>query len=283
MNIGLSAETTCDLTPELKKELDLNIVPFTVLLGDKQYFDGEISIQNIFDFVSKNKVLPKTSAVNEYQYTEHFNKLLKRYDAIIHISISGDCSSAVENAKKVASNMKNVYVIDSRSLSTGISLLLFYAKKLIDKNIEVTEIVNKVNAEIKNVNASFVLDKLDYLYRGGRCNALQLLGANLLKLHPEIIMEGGKNTPYKKVRGNISTVVSTYCDDILSHFSNPDKNIAFVTHANAPQEIIDIAYNKLKTAGFKRILTTTAGCTVASHCGPNCIGILYINNSKISD
>ena len=130
MKIAISTESTLDLPKELQKEYDITVVPFTVILGDKSGYDGDITAEEIFEYVDQTGVLPKTSAVNEFQYDKHFTKLLKDHDAVIHISLSSGISSACENAKKAASILKNVYVIDSQSLSTGIALLAIYARKL---------------------------------------------------------------------------------------------------------------------------------------------------------
>ena len=189
MKIAISAESTIDMPKEMLREYDIQTLPFTILLGEKAKLDGNIEPKEIFEYVLINKVLPKTSAVNEYQFEEHFKKILKKYDAIIHFSLSSEMSSAYFNACKVADNMENVYVIDSRSLSTGIALQAIYASKLVKEGLEASEIVEKVKERIPYTQASFVLSRLDYLYKGGRCNAMQLLGSNLLKIHPQMVSQ----------------------------------------------------------------------------------------------
>ena len=174
MKIAISTESTLDIPKELQKQYDISVVPFTVILGDKSGFDGDITPLEIFDYVDKTGILPKTSAVNEYQYDKHFTKLLRNYDAIIHISLSSGISSACANAIHAASILKNVYIIDSQSLSTGIALLAIYARKLADKGLAPEQIVEKVEARIPFVQASFVINSLNYLYKGGRCSGLAL-------------------------------------------------------------------------------------------------------------
>lgn len=279
MKIAISAESTVDLTKELREKFDISIVPFSINLGDKVGLDGEITPQEIFDYVSKSKELPKTSAVNEEQFKEHFSNLLKDNDAIIHFSLSSDMSSAYNNAVNASKNFENVFVIDSRSLSTGIALLTIYARKLANKNLDVKEIVQKCTMKTQFVQASFVLSKLNYLYKGGRCNSLQLFGANLLRLRPQIIVDKGKMRSAKKYRGNFEKCVNNYCIDTLNQFNSPDLDTAFVTYTTAEPEVIEIAKKHLKERGFKNIYETTASGTITSHCGENCLGILYINNA----
>lgn len=279
MKIAISAESTVDLPKELQKKYDIYTVPFSILLGDKIGLDGEIQPQEIFEYVKKNKELPKTSAVNEEQYNEHFSNLLKSYDAIVHFTLSSDMSSAYNNAVLSSKNFENVYIVDSRSLSTGIALLAIYARKLATKGIEPKEIAQKCELKAQNVQASFVLSKLNFLYKGGRCNSLQLLGANLLRLRPQIIVDKGKMRSGKKYRGNFDKCVDLYCKDTLSEFNTPDLDVAFVTYTTAEPQTVEIARNHLKCAGFKNIYETIASGTITSHCGENCLGILYINDN----
>lgn len=278
MRIAISAESTIDMPKEMLKEYDIHTLPFTILLGDKAKLDGNIEPKEIFEYVLINKVLPKTSAVNEYQYEEHFKKILKKNDAIIHFSLSSEMSSAYFNACKVADNMNNVYVVDTRSLSTGIALQAIYASKLVKEGLEPNEIVEKVKERIPYTQASFVLSRLDYLYKGGRCNAMQLLGSNLLKIHPQIIVSEGKMDAHKKFRGNMSSVVFKYVEATLEEFNNPDLEEVFITYTTANLDVISEIKNILVARGFKNIHITTAGATISSHCGEHCLGILYMND-----
>ena len=280
MKIAISAESTIDLSKELLQKYKIHTLPFTVLIGDEQLLDGEFDNSKIFNYVSTTKQLPKTSAVNEYQYEEYFTKLKEDCDAIIHISLSSELSSACSNARRVAEKMQNVYVVDSKSLSTGIALLAIYASKLSDSDISASDIFDLVQKRVDFVQASFVLERLNYLYKGGRCSALSLFGANLLKIRPQIILKNGKMGPHKKYRGEYTSCIKKYVDDTLAEFNNPDLSVAFVTYTTAPQEAIDYATARLKEKGFKEVYQTTAGATVTSHCGENTLGILYINDGK---
>lgn len=280
MKIAVTAESTIDLPKELLNKFDIHTLPFQVILGDKAFKDGDISPKEIFDYVDKNKVLPKTSAVNEEDFQLFFNEILKDYDAIIHISLSSQISSACQNAKNVAEKMKNVYVVDSLSLSTGIALLAIYARKLADEGLDAKNIYEKVQSRVNFVQASFVIERLDYLYKGGRCSALAYFGANLLGLHPQIIVSEGKMSAYKKYRGNMDKVVDSYCKDTLNEFNNPDLSTAFVTYTTVTEKMVSTAKAALEARGFKNIYATHAGGTISSHCGEHTLGILYINDGE---
>ena len=280
MKIAISAETTADLTKELIEEYGIKILPFTIQLGDKSAFDGEITTDKIISFVNENKILPKTSAINEYQYTEHFENLLTEYDGIVHFSLSSGLSLACTNAKKAAEKFENVFVVDTLSLSTGIALLTLYAKELADQGKSAEEIFNLCEKRVPNVQASFELKRLDYLYKGGRCSSLTYFGANVLKIRPQIIVKGGKMISGKKYRGNFTHVVKNYCQDVLEQFNTPDLTRAFVTYTTADETIIETAKSYLKDRGFKQILVTRAGGTITSHCGEDCLGILYMNDGN---
>ena len=278
MKIAISTESTLDIPKELQKEFDISVIPFTVILGDKSGLDGDITPLEIFDYVDKTGILPKTSAVNEYQYDKYFTKLLKNYDAVIHISLSSEISSSCMNAINAASILKNVYVIDSKSLSTGIALLAIYARKLADQGVEPKEIVERVNKRVPYVQASFVINSLNYLYKGGRCSGLARFAALLFRIKPQIIVKDGKMAPYNKYRGRNEQTVEQYCKDTLEEFNNPDLSIAFVTHSHATPEMVEVAKKALKERGFKTIYETTAQATITSHCGPKTLGILFIND-----
>ena len=280
MKIKISAESTVDLTKELLAKYDISTLPFQIFLGDKNGLDGEITSDEIIAYVDKTGVLPKTGAINVITYEEYFEELLKENDAVIHFSLSSELSSSYNNAVNASKNFKNVYVIDSRTLSTGISLEAIYAKKLADKGVAPEVIVEKVKERIPYVQASFVIERLDYLYKGGRCSSLQLLGANLLKIRPEIEVKDGKMGNTGKFRGRMNDVVTKYCQSVLSTYNTPDKSVIFITHSRATQDMVDAAKEVVKEYGFEKVYETYAGCTVSSHCGKNTLGILYINDGK---
>ena len=281
MKIAISVESTVDLSKELLKQYNIEMIPFTVLLGETAYQDGEITSQDIFDFVAKEKVLPRTSAVNDFQYREYFDGLLaKGYDAIVHISLSSEISSSCSHAMQISTKYDNVFVIDSRSLSTGIALQAIYAAKLRGKGYKPEEIVAKVKARTPYVQASFVIQTLEYLHKGGRCSGLLRFGATILRIKPQIIVSDGKMAPAKKYIGRKSQVVAQYCKDTLEQFANPDLSVGFVTHTQATPEMVAVAIEALKERGFKTIYETTAGATITSHCGPQTLGILFINDGN---
>ena len=278
MKTVITAESTIDLPKELLEKYDIKTIPYMIILGDNEFKDGEIQPTEIFDFVDKNKILPKTSAINKEQYLEFFKQQLQSHDAVVHFCLSGGITSACQNAKDAAQVLKNVYVVDTQSLSTGIALLAIYAKKLVDKGVDASEIYEKVIARTPNVQASFVLKKLEYLYKGGRCSALSYFGANIMHIRPQIILKNGKMGVHRKYRGNMDKVVAQYCKDTLEEFNNPDLEVVFVTYTTATPEMIEAAKNAVKARGFKTIYETKAGATISSHCGENTLGILYIND-----
>ena len=284
MKIAISVESTVDLSKELIKQYNLEMIPFTVLLGEDAYLDGDITSQDIFKFVDEKKILPRTSAINDFQYREYFDGLLaKGYEAIIHISLSSEISSSCSHAQLASTKYDNVYIIDSRSLSTGIALQAIYACKLRDKGYKPQEIVDKVKARIPYVQASFVIQTLEYLHKGGRCSGLLRLGAALLRIKPQIIVSDGKMAPAKKYFGRKSQDIASYCKDTLEQFANPDLSVAFVTHTQATPEMVAVAINALKERGFKTIYETSAGATITSHCGPMTLGILFINDGGVEE
>lgn len=283
MKVAISVESTHDLSNELLKKYDIKVIAYQINLGDMTFKDGEKTTQEIFEYVDKYKTLPKTTALNEFEYTEFFESLRKEYDAVIHICLSSGITSSCDNAIRASKNVENTYVVDSLSLSTGIGLLAMYARELADKGEDAKVIAEKVQNRVKSLQVSFVIERLDYLYKGGRCNSLQLFGANLLKLRPRIVLTDGKMHSDKKYRGNMGKVIEKYCEETLSEFNTPDLDKVFITYTSATEEMLDSALKAVKQAGFKNIYQTFAGGTIASHCGANTLGILYFNDGNTKE
>lgn len=278
MKIAITAESTIDMPKELLEKFGIRTLPYTILLGDDVEPDGDGIADKIFEYVAKTKILPKTSAINDMQYKEFFDEVLKDCDGIVHIALSSGLSSSYSNARRVSEEYDNVKVIDSQSLSTGIALLAVYASELANKGYELDKIVEMVEKRVPFVQASFILKRLDYLFKGGRCSRLQLFGANILKLRLQILVNGGKMEPANKFRGNMDNCIMEYVNTTLSTFNNPDYENVFITYSSASEEVVDKIRCVLRDKGFKNIYATRASGTITSHCGEDCLGILYIND-----
>lgn len=279
MKIAITSETSCDLTPELREKYDVKVVPHGVLLGEDTYFDGVITTQEILDFVKKTGVLPRTNAVNEYQYEEFFTEILKDYDAIIHISMGSNISSCYQSAVKTVENMgaNNIYVIDTLSLCTGMGLQVMYARELADAGYSPEEIVELVTARVPNVHVSFVVDDLEYLYKGGRCSSAARFIGGLLNIKPQIVLKPSGLVPGKKFMGKIDAVITKLVEQALTDYPNIDKKHVFVSHCVATPSMIQAAIDVLVKHGVPRenILVAPTGATITSHCGPGTLGVLY--------
>lgn len=280
MNYKITCESSADLNQDMYKKLKVGVIPFRITLGDKEYKDGlEVQPIDLFKHFEETKQLPKTSALNQIDYEEFFEEQLKDADGLIHFCISSQISSTYNNAVNASKKFKNVHVIDSMSLSSGIGLQVMYACSLRDKETPIEEAVALINSRRDSVQISFVVDRLNYLHKGGRCSALSLLGANLLSIKPCIQVKSGKMIVGKKYMGKMQKVLDKYILDTLEQFSNPDKSMCFITYSSASPEMLEIAHNTLeKTNIFKKVVETTAGATVSTHCGPNTLGIIYYND-----
>ena len=279
MKIAISVESTNDLSKDLLSKYDIKVIPYHITLGNKSFLDGEMAIQDLFAVVDETKTLPKTNAINEFEFIEYFQSIKKGYDAVIHISLSSALSSSCANAMRAAQNVENVFVIDSQSLSTGIGLLAIYARELAEEGTDPSIIAQKVQDKTSDVQASFVIERLDYLHKGGRCNLLTLLGATIFKIRPRIVVGNGKMTSDKKYKGSMGKVVKKYCEDVLEENPNAELDKVFLTYTTVTEDMLAQARAVLVEKGFKNIYETTAGCTIASHCGANTLGILFFNNN----
>lgn len=282
MKIAITAESTIDLPQRMLDEYKIKTVPFTVIMGEEEFADGTIDPQRLFDFTKETKKLPKTSAVNQFQYEEFFKEILKEADHVIHFCLSSAISSAYKNAVEAAKEFDGkITVIDSKSLSTGIAVQAIYASELADAGYDPTEIEEKIIERRKYACASFTIETLDNLYKGGRCSALSMLGANLLHLKPQIVVqEDGSMTKDHIYRGNLMKVNDKYVDDELAQYTNIDKKIIFITHSGLPEDVLEMIKEKLRNAGFRRIEATRASATISVYCGPNTVGVLFYSDGE---
>ena len=281
--IIISSDSTCDLSAELKERYDVRIIPLGVTLGAQVYRDGiDINPDDIYAHHAKTGELPKTTAANVGECIDYFTDLTKDGDAVIHFTISSTMSSTYSNACLAAAEFENVYVIDSKNLSTGGGLLVVSAAEMAKSGMEAGDIVAELEKLIPCVDASFVIDSLEYLHKGGRCSALAMMGANLLKLKPCIEVKGGSMGVGKKYRGVYGRVLTEYVDERLQNVDDIDTSRVFVTHAGCDEEIVNAVVEQVKSKGiFKEVFLTRAGCTVSSHCGANTLGVLFVRKSPI--
>ena len=282
--IIISSDSTSDLSAELKEKYGIKIIPLGVTLGTDVYRDGvDITPDDIYAHHEKTGELPKTTATNVGEGIEYFEELTKDGDAVIHFTISSSMSSTYNNSCMAAEDFDNVYVIDAANLSTGSGLLVVAAAEMAEQGMEAAQIVEEIEKLKPCVDASFVIDSLEYLHKGGRCSTLAMMGANLLKLKPCIEVKNGSMGVGKKYRGMYGRVLAEYVDERLQNVDDIDTSRVFVTHAGCKPEIVDAVVEQVKSKGiFDEVLLTRAGCTVSSHCGANTLGILFIRKSPIA-
>ena len=278
MNYKITSDSTCDLSPEQIGRYSIGILPLYVQLGDGTYQDGvDIFPDDIYEHVAAGGALATTAAVNLSDYVRAFSALSRKYDFVIHICISQEFSCCYQNACLAAAEYENVYVVDSRNLSTGHGLVVLEAVRCAEEGMEPSRIVEHLHECTARVDASFILSRLDYMQKGGRCSSVAVLGANLLKLRPAIEVKDGRMGVCKKYRGTFEACVKAYIKDRLQGKTQLDLRRVFITHSGVPDEIIETAKAAvLSYQNFEEICVTRAGCTVSSHCGPGTIGVLFL-------
>ena len=275
--IKITCDSTCDLTQELYEKYDVAVMPLCVTLGEELHRDGvDISAQGIFEYVAKTGTLPKTSAISVGEYEDFFRTFVEEGAAVIHINLSSELSACHQNARLAAEELSNVYVIDSRNLSSGSGHLVVAAAEMAAQGMEPADIAAELNAKKEKLDVSFVLQTLDYLKKGGRCSSIVALGANMLSLRPEISVTDGKMGVGKKYRGKMEKTILDYVKGRLANRDDVDTQRIFVTHSYVPQEIVEKVIALVKELHpFEEVIETKAGCTITSHCGPNCLGVLF--------
>ena len=282
--IIIASDSTSDLSPELIERYGILILPLGVALGERQYTDGvDIDPDFIYEHYEKTGQLPKTSAINLADFEEFFGKHTANGDSVILFTISSDMSSTYHNAKLAAEGFENAYAVDTRNLSTGGGLLVIAACEMADAGKTAPEIVAACEELAPCVDASFIIDSLEFLYKGGRCSALAAFGANMLSLKPCIVVRSGKMGVGKKYRGKFGAVLPKYVADRLGDASDVIKNHIFVTHAGCEPAVINACVEQVKAvAPEAEVHIPRAGCTISSQCGRNTLGVLFIRTAPIS-
>lgn len=281
--IQICCDSSCDIGPELCQRYDIVLNPFRITLGDESLIDGvEVTPDDLYEFHDRTGTLPKTSATNMAEHIEFFEKQLETAEEVIFFTISSQMSVNNRAANMAAEEVGNVHVIDSANLSTGVGLLLIAAAEMAEKGLSAKEIVEKIEELKPNVNASFVIDNLEYLHKGGRCSSVAVLGANLLKLKPCIEVKNGSMDVAKKYRGTFLNVLKMYAEERLENKDNIITDHVFITHAGCDKEIVDQVVELVKnTIDCKELHVTRAGATVSVHCGRNTLGVLFIQKTPV--
>ena len=278
MNIKILSDSTCDLSQQLLQENDISLVPLTVIKDGKEFKDGvTITPAEIFAHVAAGGDLCSTSANSVGEYTDMFAQYADQYDGVLHITIGSGFSSCYQNACIAASDFENVKVVDSMNLSTGQGLVVLEACRLAKECTTLEELHEKVQAFTAKVEASFLVDKLTYLAKGGRCSAVAALGANLLNLKPQIDVKDGKMGVSKKFRGKYGKCLANYVQERLADRDDIRRDILFVTKTSVSEEEYAEVMAAVKQYGhFETVYETFAGCTVSCHCGPGTLGVLFV-------
>lgn len=283
MYIKITADSSCDLPKELLNRYNITTIPLCIIKDNVSFFDGvDITPQDIFDHVKNGGDICTTSAININDYSEFFAKFASDYEAVIHISLCSEISTCFRNATLAAESFPNVHVVDSRLLSSGQGSLAILAAEMANDGMTAEDICNKLTSSIiPNTEGSFVLDRLDFMYKGGRCSSVQFLGANLLKLKPCIELKDGIMGVTKKYRGKLEKCLCDYVKDKLSGRTDlSEKRIIITSTFFDPDEerhFLDLVENEVaKYVHFDEIIEARAGCTISCHCGPGTLGFFAL-------
>ena len=275
--IKITCDSTCDLTSAMYEQTHVHVIPLSVALGDRLCRDGvDTSADDIFAYVTESGQLPKTSAVSVGEYEDVFRSYTEQGYEVIHINLSSSLSVTHQNARMAAEEVGGVYVVDSCSLSSGSGHLVLLAAALVEQGLDAGQIAAILDEKKQLLDVSFVLQTLEFLHKGGRCSGIAAFGANVLKLRPEIEVKDGKMQVGRKYRGDMSRSIPAYVRGRLEGREDVDTDRIFITHSGVPEEILEQTVALVKELHpFREVLVTRAGCTISTHCGPACLGVLF--------
>ena len=278
----ITSDSTTDLSPDLLERYHIPVLPLIVNLNDVDHKDGiDITPEDIYRNYEQNRALPKTAAPNLADCTEFFRRYAEQGYQIVHFTISSDMSSSYQNSVIAAQEFDNVYVVDTRNLSTGGGLLAIRAAELAAQGMAAAVIAEECRRLTSCVDTSFVIDSLEFLHKGGRCSTLAMLGANVMKFKPCIVVRDGKMSVAKKYRGKFDAVLLQYLAERIGDGSDIDGSHVFITHGGCEAELVRACEKKLRSLGSFHIHVTHTNCTVSSHCGPNTLGVLFLRKHPV--
>ena len=280
MSFKISSDSTCDLPESVIAQNDVTLVCITIILDGVERTDTvDITAEEVLKFVEEKGILPKTAANSVDTYREVFKRLTADGSELIHFNISSKDSSSYNNAVLAAKEMKGVYVVDSMQLSSGQGLLIMKAIDMRKRGASAKEVFDWVEANKLRARTSFVIDRLDFLHKGGRCSLLSLIGAKLIKIHPHITMKDGALAVKAKYQGTMIRCVNRYVEDLASEYRSYDKTRAFIIHSPSDKELVDAVRARAEELfDFDELIDVTAGTTITSHCGKNTIGLMFISD-----
>ena len=277
LKVKITCDSTSDLSPELYARYGVSVIPLCVALGDRICRDGvDVVPEELFSYVEETGKLPTSSAISLGEYMDFFQGFVNGGFEVVHISLSSALSSSHRNACLAAQEVENVHIVDSRSLSTGSGHLVILAAELASAGYDGAYIAKALDEKKEHLDVSFVLQTLDYLHKGGRCNGMARFGANMLKLRPEIVMENGTLHIGKLYRGSMEKTILDYVRGRLEGVGPVNDKRIFVTHSGVPKEIVEQVIALVKELHpFEEVIETVAGSTISCHCGPCCLGVLF--------
>lgn len=282
MKIKITADSTCDLSAELLEQWDISLMPMHILMGGESYLDGiSVTPEDVFDHVNSGGETPKSASANPVEYAEFFAPFLQKYDAVVHISVSGKLSSCYQNARLAAEEYENVFVVDSENICTGQGYLVLCAAKWAADGLPARSIQMRLQSLAKRVELSFVLDRLDYMAKSGRCSGVLAFGANLLGIKPALEIIDGELKVVKKYRGSLASCVTKYVNDRLGDRDDIDEGLVFLSSTQPKPGCREAMIEGLQKFGkFKEGYETQIGTTIGGYSGPGTIGIVFARKEK---
>lgn len=276
--VVICADSTCDLSQELLERFDIKTIPLTIILGEESFLDGAgFTPEDMYRRYKLDGTLPKTAAPGVQDFIDFFSPYVNEGMEVVHLDISAELSNTFNAARLAAAELEGVYTVDSRMLSTGVGLLAIEAAECRDRGMGAAQIAEHLNGLTQKLDVSFVLDTLEFMWKGGRCTGITALGANILKLKPALEMKDGKLGIYKKYRGDITSVYRQYIKERVSGKSIRSGHVFITQSGSIPESLLmELEALLRELVQIKEVHHTTAGCTVSSHCGPGTLGVLFI-------
>ena len=287
-NIIIMTDSCCDLPYEFTMDNNIVVIPLRLTLRGETIEDDLGKTLKYSDFYKsvREGEMPKTAQANVYEFEQLFEKYIKDGDKVIYIAFSSALSGTYNSACVARENLLEKYpeadisVIDSKSASMGLGLLVYYANEMLKSGKNKEEIIKWIEENKLKVIHWFTVEDLNHLFRGGRVSKTTAMVGSLLSIKPVMHVDNeGRLMPVEKARGrkkSLSSLVNKVAEGIV----NPEEQVVFISHGDCIDDVEYVKEKLLQKIKVKDIIVNYVGPVIGSHSGPGTVAIFYLGKER---
>ena len=284
-NYVLLTDSTIDLDESIVNSLDIDVIPMEITVDEKIFSDGDISHEEFYAKL-RNKATSSTSQISPATFKEYFSSIVENGEDVLYLCFSSGLSGMFNSAKIAASEVckdfpeRRIEVIDSLSASIGEGLLVYEMANRKHEGYSMDELIQYANDVRLNVCHWFVVDDLNYLYRGGRLSQTAAIFGSMMNIKPILgVNNDGKLEIKAKVRGK-SKAAEYMISQIEAHARDIKNQVVLVGHADCSESARDLADKIKEKFNPKKIIISNLGAVIGSHVGPGMFATAFLGDKR---